>query len=119
MATEYTCVVCPVSCRVTVTETPQGLTVSGNQCKRGEKHAIAEHTEPMRMLTTTVVVRGGRLPRLPVISRQEVPKAKLRECLAELYKTKIEAPVCCGDVLVRDICGTGVDILAARSMDKN
>lgn len=115
---QYTCVVCPVSCLVTVTETPQGLAVSGNQCKRGERHAIAEHTEPLRMLTTTVAIRGGTLPRIPVISTQEIPRAKLRACLAALYKLRVTAPIRCGDVLVADICGTGVDVVAARSMQK-
>ena len=29
---EYTCIVCPVSCRITVEETADGLKVSGNVC---------------------------------------------------------------------------------------
>ncbi len=118
MTKEYTCVVCPMSCRVTVTETPDGLVTSGNTCKRGEKHAIAEHTRPMRMLTSTIRLDGGKLPRVPVISSSEVPKDKLAECLEYLYHVHVEAPVTSGQVIVENICSTGVDIVAARTMKK-
>ena len=115
---EYTCIVCPVSCRICVEETEDGLKVSGNQCKRGEKHALAEHTRPMRMLTTTVKLNHGRFPRIPVISEQEIPKSLMKQCLEILYQAEAEAPVACGDVIINNICGTGVDIVAARSMER-
>ena len=113
---EYTCIVCPVTCRITVEETADGLKVSGNVCKRGERHAIAEHTEPVRMLTTTVVLHGANINRLPVISTAEVPKRLLNQCIGELYTVEVSAPVKCGDVIVKNICGTGVDVVAARSI---
>jgi CxxC motif-containing protein len=70
----------------------------------------------MRMLTTTVVIEGGTQFRLPVISSGEIPKAKLMDCLKTLYAIRARAPVACGDVIVRDICGTGVDVVASRTM---
>jgi CxxC motif-containing protein len=113
---EVVCIVCPSSCRLTVREENGTITVEGNGCKRGIEHGISEFTNPMRMLTSTVVVNGGSLPRLPVISTGEVPKAKLTECLTLLYGVAVSAPVTCGDVIVKDICGTGVDVVASRSM---
>ncbi|MDR2482754.1 MAG: DUF1667 domain-containing protein, partial [Treponema sp.] len=50
------------------------------------------------------------------ISAGELPKAKLGECLALLYRLEVEAPLRHGDVIVKDICGTGVDVVAARSL---
>ncbi len=114
---EYTCIVCPVSCRIRVEETSEGLKVSGNNCKRGERHAITEHTDPVRMLTTTVVLHGANFQRLPVISTSEVPKRLLKQCLKSLYDVEVSVPVHCGDVLVKDICGTGVDVIAARTVE--
>lgn len=114
---EYTCIVCPVSCRITVAEENGQLTVTGNTCKRGEAFAKNEHTNPMRMLTSTVKLESAALHRLPVISSGEVPKDKLRECLQKVYAITAKAPVRCGDVIVPDICGTGVDILASRSVE--
>jgi CxxC motif-containing protein len=99
-----------------VSEENGEITVSGNACKRGEEHGKSEFVNPMRMLTTTVAIGGGTLPRLPVIGSGEVPKAKMGECLKELYALRLKAPVVCGEVVAKDICGTGVDIVASRTM---
>ncbi len=115
---EYVCIVCPNSCRLRVEEKDGKLVVTGNECKRGAAHGIHEYTNPERMLTTTVAVRGGILPRLPVISSGGIPEAKLRQCLDLLYKVRLDAPVACGDVVAANICGTGVDIVASRTMKR-
>lgn len=113
---EIVCTVCPASCRLTVREENGAIVVEGYGCRRGLEHGINEYAHPMRVLTTTVAIHGGALPRLPVISRGEIPKAKLRECLAALYRVRVDAPVKCDDVIVENICGTGADIVASRSM---
>ena len=54
---EYTCIVCPLSCHLTVSEGQDGtISVSGNGCKRGEEHGKNEYLNPMRMITSTVAV---------------------------------------------------------------
>jgi CxxC motif-containing protein len=118
MKKEFICIVCPNSCRLTVTETSGSITVAGNECSRGEKHGIHEYMNPTRMLTTTVAVTGGTLPRLPVISREEMPKALINKCLDVLYRMKLAAPLRCGDIIAKNICNTGVDVIASRSMNK-
>ncbi|MDR3146589.1 MAG: DUF1667 domain-containing protein [Treponema sp.] len=118
MVREFICIVCPNSCRLSVTETEGNITVGGHECPRGEKHGIHEYRNPTRMLTTTVSVSGGTLPRLPVISREEIPKALLRRCLELLYRMELAAPLRCGDVVVKNICDTGVDIVASRSINR-
>ncbi|MDR2158598.1 MAG: DUF1667 domain-containing protein [Treponema sp.] len=118
MKKEFICIVCPNSCRLTVTDAGGKITVTGNECPRGEKHGIHEYRNPTRMLTTTVAVSGGTLPRLPVTSREELPKALLRRCLEVLYTMKLTAPLRCGDVVVKNICDTGVDVVASRSLNR-
>lgn len=113
---EFVCIVCPNSCRLRVEEKNGEIRVSGNECKRGVAHGISEYTNPMRMLTSTVAIEGGPLPRLAVIGTGEVPKARLMECLAAVYAARAKAPVRCGDVILKDVCGTGVDVVASRSM---
>ncbi|MDR1940326.1 MAG: DUF1667 domain-containing protein [Clostridiales bacterium] len=113
---ELVCIVCPESCRLSVAETDGVLAVEGNGCKRGEAHALNEYTRPMRMLTSVVAVESGVLPRLPVISDGEIPKDKIDEALRAIYKIRVAAPVLCGDVIIKNICGTDVDIVASRSM---
>lgn len=114
---EYTCIVCPLSCRLRVEEKDGQLLISGNTCKRGLDFGRAEHTAPARMLTSTVRIGGALFPRMPVVGTAEVPKARLMECLAAVYRTTVTAPVRCGEVILHDVCGTGVDIVASRSME--
>lgn len=117
MKKEYVCIVCPSSCRLSVEEVNGEITVIGNDCRRGYFHGIKEYTAPVRMLTTTIAIKNADLPRLPVIGNDEVPKEKLRECLDILYKTIVSAPIKCGDIIINNICNTGVDICASRSIN--
>ena len=118
MKKEIICIVCPNSCRLTVSEQNGEIIVSGHECRRGLEHGISEYRDPRRMLTSTVAIDGGTLPRLPVISTAEIPRDKLRGCLEALYMVRVRAPVKGGDLIVEDICGTGVDIVASRSMSR-
>ncbi len=113
---EYICIVCPNSCHITVEDRDGEIMVTGNDCKRGEIHGKKEYQNPERMLTTTVVVTGATHSRLPVISTVEIPKAKMEECLFVLYQTVVRAPVKCGQVIMKNICDTGADIVASRHM---
>jgi CxxC motif-containing protein len=118
ITSEFICIVCPNSCRLKVTENGGKITVTGHECPRGEQHGIREYQNPTRMLTTTVAISGGTLPRLPVISAGEIPRSRLRECLEVLYKIKLRAPLRCGDIVVKNICDTGVDVAVSRSMKR-
>ena len=113
---QIVCTVCPSGCRLTIGEENGEVRVQGNGCKRGIEYGVNEYRNPMRILTTTVVIEGGMHPRLPVISSGEIPKAKLAECLKALYAIKVCAPVTCGDIIVPDICGIGVNVVASRTM---
>lgn len=119
MKTEMSCIVCPMSCMITVEQddvTNEILSITGNTCKRGETYARNELTHPMRQLTSTVAIDKGIYNRLPVILSAEVPKEKVFDVMEQIRKVRITAPVKMGDVLVADVCGLGVDLLASRSM---
>lgn len=116
MKKEFVCIVCPSSCRLTVEEVDGNITVTGNTCKRGLAHGTSEFTNPTRMLTTTVSIDNAIQKRLSVVSTGELPKSQLPECLQHLYSIKLTAPVVAGDVVVANILGSGVDIVAAHSL---
>lgn len=118
MKKEFTCIICPLSCHLTVYKEGDSIVVEGNTCKRGKTFGENEYTNPMRLLTTTVKLKGSYLNRLPVISQEEIPKNKTFECVKELYKITVEAPVTRGQVIIENICGTGVNIVASRSIKK-
>ena len=114
-----TCIGCPMGCRLTVTLEGGTVTaVAGNTCRRGDEYARREVTAPARVLTTTVPVVGGLRPRVPVKTAGEVPKAMVLACARALAAVEITAPVRAGDVVCRDILGTGVDVIAVRDTPK-
>jgi CxxC motif-containing protein len=93
------------------------LAVRGNKCPKGISYARAEILDPRRILTTTVRIRGGSLPQLPVRTRQAIPKSLLAKGMEVLSRFEVDAPVRTGDVLIGDFVGTGVDVIASRSID--
>ncbi len=114
---EMICIVCPVGCRLKVThEGGQVLKVEGNACPRGEEHARRELTDPRRMVATTVKVRGGLHPLVPVYTASPFPKPRIFELLAALRRVELTAPVRMGQVVLADALGTGVDVIASRDM---
>ena len=117
---ELTCIVCPMSCHLEVTVGNNGeiISVMGNTCKRGDKYARTELTNPVRMLTSTVKLEGGLYKRLPVITSDNIPKGKMTEVMEAISEVTVEAPVKIKDVIIENVCGLGVDIVASRSMEK-
>lgn len=112
-----TCISCPVGCRMTVTlENGAFVSVTGNTCKRGEVYARQECVAPERMVTAVIPVKGAAMP-LSVKTRTPIPKAKINACMQALAQVEITAPVHMGDVVLPDVCGTGVDIIATKSVE--
>lgn len=113
---EMVCVSCPMGCAITVEldDNNEVISVTGNTCPRGDKYARQECTHPERMLTSTVKVEGGRLPIVPVKSASPIPKEMLFDAMKEVNKVTLKAPVTFGDVAVKDILGTGIDIVVTK-----
>ena len=111
---EITCINCPVGCRMQVTvEDGKVTAVSGNTCKRGYEYALQESVAPHRMVTAVVEVAGSPLP-VSVKTREPIPKERIFDCMAELSRLHLQAPIHLGDVVCPNICGTGVDVIATR-----
>ena len=119
-----TCIICPMGCSMEVeVETDAGghkkvLSVKDNGCKRGEQYAAKELQNPTRTLTTTIKVEGGLLPVVPVKTAGEVPKASLLQCMEVVRRASCKAPIKRGDILLYDLLGTGINIIACADVDK-
>ena len=112
---ELTCINCPMGCPLTVTmENGQVASVTGNTCKRGEVYAQKEVTNPTRIVTSSVGVEGGKSLRVSVKTREDIPKGKIFDSVKELKGVTVKAPVAIGDVIVENVAGTGVDIIATK-----
>lgn len=112
---ELICIVCPKGCHLKVDEN-NDYAVTGNGCPRGAEYGRAEMTNPTRVVTSTVRCAGGLYPRCPVKTKGVVPKGKIFDVMAALDAVDLTAPVEVGQVVLENVCGTGVDVVAARAM---
>jgi len=118
MKKEIICTVCPRGCHIQVEgEGDQILNVEGYGCKRGLEYGSSEFAHPVRILTTTVKLEGVQNDLLPVRSNKPLPKEKIMEYMQIIRATAVKAPVVCYDVVIADICGCGVDIVATKTVE--
>ncbi len=108
------CINCPRGCELEVEVTGGGVKVEGHACPRGETYGIEEMTNPTRMVTGLVKVAGVRHP-LPVKTRTAIAKGKISEITNLLANTTVLPPKKIGDVIIENVCGTGVDIVATAN----
>ena len=114
---ELICINCPLGCGLTVTikdgEVEKG---QGNTCPKGEAYGKKEVTNPTRIVTSTVRVTGGVLPVVSVKTASDIPKEKIMDCARVLKEVEVQAPVSIGDVVLEDVCGTGVPMIATKNV---
>lgn len=116
MKRNLVCVSCPLGCSIEVElENGEVVSVTGNTCKRGDAYARSEVTHPVRSLTSTVKVEGGIHPVVPVKSNAPVPKEKMFDCMKVINGATVKAPVKIGDVVIENILGLGVNIVATNN----
>ena len=111
------CIGCPLGCPLTVEmEGKEVKSVSGNTCPRGDAYAKKELTNPTRIVTSTVRVKGGKLAMVSVKTQNDIPKNKIFDCVKALKDVELTAPVKIGDVVVENVAGTGVNVIATKNV---
>lgn len=114
---ELICIGCPMGCLMSVElEDGHVTAVTGNTCKRGDAYARKEVTNPTRIVTSTIRVRGGQHPVVSVKTSKDIPKDMIGACMKALKEIEAKAPVKIGDVIVADIAGTGADVVATKEV---
>ena len=111
-----TCIVCPRGCQMTVTLLDgKVLEVEGNFCRRGNVYANDECTNPKRTITSTVRCSDGLV--LPVKTESAIPKEKMFQVMSEINSVNPEGSIKIGDIIIKDVCGTGVNVVATANKD--
>ena len=117
MKKQIICTVCPRGCQITVEGDEKSvISMDGYGCKRGVSYAQSEYLSPVRILTTTVKIAGKDNELLPVRSNKPIAFEKLLDCMRVIKSVSVSEPIHRYDVVVSDICGTGVDIVATKDM---
>lgn len=113
-----TCIICPNGCELEIAyEGDQILSVTGNKCPKGAEYAEQEIKNPMRTIASSVNLEGGFMPLVSVRVNGPIPKAKIMDVMEVIRKTTVTAPVKIGDVVIADVLGLGVDVVATRNVD--
>lgn len=116
---QLTCISCPMGCALTVEmEDGRIINVTGFTCKRGDDYARKEVSNPRRTLTSVIPVRHGELDMVSVKTRTDIPKPMIHECIMALKNLEVEAPVALGQVILANLCGTGVDLITTKAVGR-
>lgn len=116
MTYELTCINCPMGCRITADYDGKEVTnIQGYTCVRGKSYAQTEITNPTRMVTALCRIHGCVEP-VSVKTSAPVEKAKINEVLAAIKDAVAVRPIHIGEVIIKDVCGTGSDIIATAEV---
>ena len=116
MKREFTCIVCPVGCKLMVDEDEH---ITGNRCPRGFAYAQQEIKDPKRVVTTTVATVLNNKKRLSVKTDKAIAKDLVFQVVTELRNIVIDKEVKLGDILISNILGTDVNIVATDEFKLN
>jgi len=116
---EIVCVQCPMGCKLKIImdEENKISDISGYTCERGKQYAVQEITDPKRIIPSSIKVVNGELPLVSVKTDRPVSKKLISEIMLIIKKSSVTAPVKVGQVLVKNILGTGADIVATRQVN--
>ncbi len=115
----YTCIVCPQGCEIEVVVSGNEIKeIKGFKCIRGKQYVTEEVLAPKRTLITVLPCKNGDYPTVSVKTSKPIPKEKIFEVLEYLSKIVLEAPIDIGDIVVKNILDSGVDIVATRPCRK-
>ena len=111
------CVRCPKGCALVVTLHEDGSVneVRGHGCKLGIEYAIAEVTDPSRIVTLSLPIANSREP-LSVKTAAPVPKSRILAVVEAAKSLNLQAPIQAGIVLDANIADTGVALVATKTL---
>ena len=112
-----TCIGCPMGCQIEVELDEEGKFVNskGWSCNIGKRYAQEEVTAPVRTVTALMEVADRSEP-LSVKTARPIPKGKIFDSLEQIKKIKVQAPVHIGDIVIENVCGTGIAVIATKNI---
>ena len=115
---EIICILCPKGCEISYDLLVGQEQLTGNACPKGAEFARQEWQHPMRTLCTTVMTTSAQLPRLPVKTSRQIPKASLFEAMAVINTLKVDLPVKVGTCLLSNLLDLQVDVVATMTLEE-
>jgi len=117
---EMICVICPNGCQllVEIQEGDQPLVtgVTGNTCDKGPEWARQEIINPMRTISSSIMVEDGDFPLVSVRTDSSVSLKDIFKVMGEIKAVRLKAPVKTGDIIIEKVAGLSCNIIATRNV---
>ena len=114
------CTTCPNECEldIEIDENKNIISAKGNKCPRGLAFAEKEVVDPERVLASTVkVVDAKHNTLLPVRTKEALPLRLHFDAMHQLETMHVNAPIKMGDIIIKNVCDSGIDVIASRNID--
>jgi CxxC motif-containing protein len=119
---ELICVLCPNGCsvRVDIEEgSPSCIrNMEGCQCEKGLEWAEQEICNPVRTITSSILVEDGEMPLVSVRTDVAVPLEKILAVMEEIRGKIVRAPIESGDLLICNPAGVCCNLVATRAVPR-
>lgn len=113
------CVRCPRGCEIQTTlDGYEIVHLQGNVCKLGKEYVKDEIKDPKRIITTTVKVKNGKSPLVPVWTDKPISKQQISDLMKILRTIELDAPIKINDVIIQNVLNTEINILASGNVKK-
>jgi CxxC motif-containing protein len=117
MLKNYTCIVCPNGCDITVEFENRIIhSIKGASCKCGDKYVEQELTNPHRTIASSIRLDGGELPLVSVRLSNPIPKEKIFNVMEVIKKAHLTAPVSIGQIAIANVLGLGSDVIVTKDI---
>ena len=70
------------------------------------------------MLTSSIKVENGTWPLVSIKTSKAVPKPYIFQVMQEIKKIRVSAPIQTGEIIVKNILGLDIDIVATKTIEK-
>jgi CxxC motif-containing protein len=116
MEKDIRCILCPLGCSLHATIEQGTVTaVSGQACGKGKGYARQEAVFPLRVVTSLMRAANRDKP-FSVKTAAPIPKVLIGEAVREIFSTRPQAPLRCGEPVIKDLLGLGIDVVATQDV---
>jgi len=116
---KHTCIICPSGCEIEIEfKDNEIISVTGQNCKKGELYAYQEVLNPMRTIASTVCMTDSSQPLCSVRLSKPVPKKEIFNVMKAINQITITPPVTMGQVIIKNVCGLDSDVIATKNIEQ-
>ncbi len=113
------CIICPIKCDLKIfLKDDHIVKMEGYSCKKGLVYAKKDCKASVSFVKGTIKVIGGQLKEVSVMSEFPVSRDKVFKIIKEINRAEVKASVKKGDIIIENVVGIGINIIATTYVNK-